>query len=163
MTPEELEKRLTSLEDLEKIKIVHRKYLNCLTFTRWDELPTHFTEDGVIQIGIFEPRQGRAEIARLFKEEIGLRHIGREWIFCVNPIINVEGDRATGQWLIYLMFFPELDAAQPKYRQQGIYDCEYAKVNGEWKIKFLKWTPTLAIGPQPARLKDLYAQKGLKM
>ena len=38
MTLEELEKRVKAIEDTEEVKKLHCRYINCLNFTKWDEL-----------------------------------------------------------------------------------------------------------------------------
>jgi hypothetical protein len=155
VTFEELVKKVQVLEDLEEIKKLHGKYINCLSSRKWDDLAECFSEDGSIKIGVFGPFKGQSAIAKLFKEEIGLRHIGREWIIVTNPDISVEGDQAKGNWIVFLAFFPDPEEAQPKYRQSGIYNCEYIKEKGHWKISNLEWEPTLLLGPQPARIINL--------
>jgi hypothetical protein len=43
MTLEEIEKRLRVLEDIEQIKQLQNRYLNCVMFTKWDEIMDCFT------------------------------------------------------------------------------------------------------------------------
>lgn len=147
MNLEELEKRVRVLEDIEEIKKLQIRYLNCLILTKWDDLIDCFADDGVIDIhsGI---GRGKAEISKIFKERVAVYHIGQEGNLVVHPIISVDGDEAKGSWLLYLQF------AQPRKLkprlaiccaddapdwQQGFYEAEYVREKGKWKISRLKW------------------------
>jgi hypothetical protein len=146
MTLEEMEKRLRTLEDIEEIKQLHIRYVNCLTTTNWDELVDCFAENAYVDLS--EGYQGKEEIAGFYKGEITLTHIGKEGNYLVHPIISVDGDRAKGSWLFYTMF------SQPHTLQygtmtapidapdwmHGYYEMEYVRENGRWKISFLKWS-----------------------
>jgi ketosteroid isomerase-like protein len=148
MDLEALEKRLRTLEDIEAIKQLHLRYVNDLTTTDWDDLLDCFTEDALVELTNGSPR-GRAEMEKFFKNKIAVTHIGQEGNFCVHPIITVDGDRATGSWLLYTHFSkphkiqidpsPTADVDSPDW-MGGYYEMEYARVNGEWKISHLKWT-----------------------
>jgi ketosteroid isomerase-like protein len=151
MDLEALEKRLRTLEDIEAIKQLHLRYVNDLTTTDWDDLLDCFTEDARVDLTNGSPR-GRAEMEKFFKNKISVTHIGQEGNFCVHPIITVDGDRATGSWLLYTHFSkphkiqidpsPTADVDAPDW-MGGYYEMEYARVNGAWKISRLKWTNRL--------------------
>ena len=152
----DLEARIQRLEDIEEIKKLHYRYLNSLSFARWDDLPNTFTEDGECVIGLHDPRIGRESIVRLFKDDIGKRHVGKEWIMTGNPIIEVDGDKASGTWVVYQSFFPDLAVSTPGWRQSGIYHCRYVKKGGQWMMEYLRWEETLCIGPQPAESSTVF-------
>ena len=146
-TIEELEKRLGVLQDIEDIKKIHYRYFNGLNTSDIDEILPCFSEDGVVDVhagmaGSHEER--RAFFQKLLSEH----HIGKEGLFMVHPIISVDGDQATGSWLVYIQF------AQPRKMSprptifttddapdwmQGYYEMEYARENGEWKISYMKF------------------------
>ena len=147
MTLEELEKRIQILEDIEEIKKLQVHYCNSLILASWDEVIDCFTDDGVVDLHAGFAR-GKAEFSKLFKETIGLTHVGKEGNFAVHPIITVDGDKAKGSWIHYIQF------AQPRKLKpkpamfttddapnwlQGFYEMEYKKVDGKWKISMLKW------------------------
>jgi hypothetical protein len=96
-----LEKRIQVLEDIEEIKQLQIRYVNCLTTTKWDELIDCFSEDGLVDLESGYAR-GKAEITKHFKGKVALNHIGQEGNFVVHPIISVDGDKAKGSWLIYI-------------------------------------------------------------
>ena len=109
MTPEEIEKRFRYLEnkirvmeDIEELKQLHIRYVNCLTFANWDEIADCFAEDGVIDVGVPElgSVKGKSNIELYFKKVISTGHFGKEGNFTIHPLISVDGDKATSNWLI---------------------------------------------------------------
>ena len=158
MTLEELEKRLQVLEDIEEIKKIQLLYFNALTIADYDEVLKTFSKDGVVDIhaGL---AKGSKEREKLFKETLSQHHIGKEGNFCVHPIISVDGDKATGSWLVYLQFAqPRKMVPRPSILatddapdwMQGFYENEYVKENGKWKISYLKWRCRLISPMQPS-------------
>ena len=145
----EMERRITTNEDIEQIKQLHIRYVNALTFIKWDDVIDCFAEDSSLDVQLGGLIKGKAKIAKFFKERLSQIHIGKEGIFCVHPQITVDGDRAKGNWLIYIMY-ADHRTWQSRYWLQGIYDAEYAKVNGEWKFSHLQWRSRLEPpGPPP--------------
>jgi ketosteroid isomerase-like protein len=139
MNNEELEKRLKNIEDIEQIKILQNKYLYWLYDRQWDKIIDCFTEDATVEIGKHGLRKGRAEITKLFKQDINKTNAGkgRDGHFVVQPVISVEDDKATGQWLIYIMISDPVTGNAQRW-VYGVYNCYYVKTNGKWKLSFLK-------------------------
>jgi hypothetical protein len=143
-----IEKRLSILEDVEEIKKLSSHYVNCLTLTKWDDLLDCFAEDAVVDIK--KKTSGKKGLEILFKEIIAKNHLGLEGNFIVQPIISVEGDKAKGNWLLYIQFaqprklahrideITNYDDTAPDW-MQGYYDMEYTRIEGKWKISLLKW------------------------
>jgi ketosteroid isomerase-like protein len=150
MTLEEMEKRLKVLEDKEEIRELHYRYLNALTKVEWDKVFECFTEDVVTNIGIHGIKQGKPAVTSFFTNVIAKGHVGKEGNFVIHPIIKVDGDKAKASWLIYIM---HLDAKGDKCQDwaQGLYDMEYARVNGQWKISYMGFQRRL--GPPPPQTK----------
>ena len=165
MTLEELEKRLRTLEDTEEIKKLQYRYIDCLNQCKWDDIADCFAVDGICEV-LPGPRKGKAAITKSFKEEISFAHIGEEGLYCIHPIISIEGDKAKGNWLMYVQpakkhgkprELPQIPSPELLARGregygvaeqlpdwvQGYYNNEYVRENGEWKIKWLKWYPRL--------------------
>jgi hypothetical protein len=86
--------------------------------------------------------KGKDNIAHFFLEKLPQIHIGKEGIFAVHPLISVDGDRAKGNWLMYMMY-ADHRTWQSRYWIQGIYDAEYVKLKGEWFFSHLQWRPRL--------------------
>jgi hypothetical protein len=143
MTLEEIEKRLRVVEDVEEIKQLQYRYMNCVIFAKWDEIMDCFAEKSAIDFQGWEPTKGKTEIAKIFKEGLSKGHVGREGDFVVHPIISVDGDKAKGNWLMYMMWSYRL-TGQSLFWAQGIYDAEYVRENGQWKFSFLRWRARLA-------------------
>ena len=58
-------------------------------------------------------------------------------------MLTIDGDTARGTWTVYIFFsVPNIEWVQ------GRHDCEYVKVNGEWKFSKLKFARTLASKPE---------------
>lgn len=150
MTLKDLEKRMKAFEDLEEIKKLHRQYAYFLNAHQWDEMIDCFTEDAMADIGIHGPHKGRKEITELFKIKIAKKNEKwRSTHFVTQPIISVEGDKATGYWAVYIFGFIENTPSGPMYQwYQGRHDCEYVKVDGKWKFSYIKYT-----SPWPKQLK----------
>jgi hypothetical protein len=138
MTLEEMEKRLKAVEATQQIINLHNDYLFCLNNRQWREMADCFTENATATI--HEPRHGREDIYRLFTDVISKLNAGksRDAHFAVQPVIEVDGDRAKGHWLIYIFIADEEGNA--KRWIPGRYDCEYAKEDGRWKFSVLNYT-----------------------
>ena len=155
MSLEELEKRLRTLEDIEEIKQLQARYVDCLTKIDWDGLVDCFAENGVVDLS--EGAKGKEEIAKFFKEEIALTHIGMEGVYVLHPIISVDGNKAKGSWILHTMFSQPhkiqirpattADEDAPDW-MQGYYEMEYVRENGKWKISLLRWRRRL-LSPRP--------------
>ena len=139
MTVAELEQRLRNLEDIEAIKSFHREYVFFLNNRQWDDMADCFTEDAFADI--HGPHRGRDEIRKLFTERISKLNAGkgRDAHFAVEPVIHVDGDRAKGHWLIYILISDPVTGAASRW-MQGRYDCEYAKVSGRWRFSSLVYS-----------------------
>ena len=147
MSLEELEKRIQILEDIEQIKELQIRYVNCLITTKWDEIIDCFAINGVLDLNSGKA-VGKKAIENHFRKTVALNHIGQEGEFLVHPIVSVDGDKAKGSWLLYIQ------NAQPRKLKskpvmltsddapdwmQGYYEAEYIRENGKWKISLLKW------------------------
>jgi hypothetical protein len=83
-----------------------------------------------------------------FTKLLAEHHIGQEGIFMVHPIIEVDGDKATGRWLLYIQFaqprkmdpIPTIFATDeaPDW-MQGYYETEYVRESGVWKIGYMQF------------------------
>ena len=139
---EELEKRLENLESQETIRDLHRKYIYCVNSQNWDAVIECFTPDATADIGMHGSHQGKEELSLLFKSKIA--KVNEKWNgghFVTQPIISADGSKATGYWMLYICVFDAEMASGPTLRWiQGRHDCEYVKLNREWKIQYIKYT-----------------------
>lgn len=141
MSPENLEKRIQTLEDIEKIKKLHQRYMELMDNLRYEEVLDLFVEDAVVEVRNLGVKKGRDELREIYIDVLA-KNRGSERFdghIAVHPDITVEGDKAKGTWLIYMLFSkPDIQWVQ------GRNECEYKKMNGDWKISKLKFTRTLA-------------------
>jgi hypothetical protein len=137
MTLEELEKRITALEDMEKIKTLHREYLFCISNVEMDKALDCFSEDIMVDIAQYGIHKGKKEVTKFFKEVIYKNvFTSKEGHYTGQPVISIEGNKAKGHWMFY-RFIPQ---PSPHRWIQGRYDCEYVKENGQWKFSVVKLT-----------------------
>lgn len=137
MDTDALEKRIRRLEDIEAIKALKARYCEyCDANYDPDGIASLFVEDGVWDGGELGRAEGREKIRHFF------RRAPEAFPFAIhnvmNPIIEVEGDRATGRW--YLL--------QPCTRRgekdeamwlAGRYEDEYVRVGGQWRFKHVSF------------------------
>jgi hypothetical protein len=144
MSLEELEKRIKAIEDLEEIKKLHQKYINLMDDLQYEDVLDLFTEDATSEIRDLGVKRGKKEMAEVYLGVLAKKRgtIRYEGHLAIEPDITVNGDSATGTWLIYILFSkPEIQWVQGKN------ECEYRKENGTWKISKVKFTRTLASDP----------------
>ena len=124
-----VEKQLQRVLDREAIKELRYQYCYTVDRNRWEAFIDLFADDATIDHGptnrVFE---GRGEITE-FVEELKRDH------FCVhmlhNPVIDVDGARASGTWYFEVVQVPTDETAE---WLQGVYDEEYRKVEDTWKF-----------------------------
>ena len=130
-----LEQRLTRMEDIEAIKQLKAEYCDiCDDDHNPDRITTIFAEDGIWEGAGFGKAQGRAAIRELFKKFQTLISFSQHQV--LNPVIKIDGDRATGIWYFFgpFTFYKDNQAKWLAARYQD----DYVKVNGEWKIQHLR-------------------------
>ncbi len=135
MDTAELEKRLTRMEDIEAIKQLKATYCDiCDDDHNPDRITTIFAEDGIWECAGFGKSQGHAAIRELFKKFQTLISFSQHQV--MNPIIKIDGDRATGIWYFFgpFTFYKDNQAKWLAAR----YEDDYVKRNGEWKIQHLR-------------------------
>ena len=141
MSLTDLEKRIQALEDAEEIKKLHQHYMNLMDNLRYEEVLDLFTEDASVEVRNLGIKKGRKELREIYIDVLAKKRGAERFDghMAVQPDITVDGDTAKGTWLIYMLF------SKPAIQWvQGKNECEYKKVNGEWKISKLKFTRTLA-------------------
>ncbi len=139
---QELEARIRVLEDIEAIKRLKARYCELCDAgltdpANRDELVGHFTVDATVDFGMgegssFEGKEG----LELFFGTVVPSGVS----FCMhmlhNPIIEVDGDCATGRWYFEA---PTTNAVTGKAQwMAGRYLEEYARVDGVWKFSFIR-------------------------
>ena len=143
MSLEDLERRIRALEDIEAIKRLKARYCAfCDDNYDAEGLISLFTEDAVWDGGAFGRYEGREAIWKFFKGVSAMLPFALH--FVTNPLIKVEGERATGRW--YLLEPCTFADGNQAVWGAAKYEDEYVKAGGEWKFKSVKlassfWTP----------------------
>jgi ketosteroid isomerase-like protein len=143
MSLAELERRVHALEDAEEIRKLHQNYINMMDNLQYGRVLELFTEDALVEVRQSGVKKGRKELSEIYENLARIRGTVRyDAHLAVEPDITVDGDTASGVWLIYMLF------SKPAIQWvQGRNECEYRKENGDWKISRLKFTRTLASDP----------------
>jgi len=135
MTTEELEKRITRLEDIEEIKKLKARYCAiCDDDHNPGQITTIFTEDAIWEGAGNGVHQGHAAIRALFEKFKDRFSFSQHNV--LNPIIEVDGDRAKGTWYFLGPF--TIRKGNRAFWFAVRYEDDYVKLNGEWKIKHLR-------------------------
>ena len=93
----------------------------------------------MFETDVFGTHEGRDAIR-------ALQHLPFAVHYVMNPIIDIDGDTATGKWLLLEpCSFPQGDDRQPIWGAAK-YEDDYVRVDGEWKFKRVKlmslmWSP----------------------
>lgn len=139
MTLSEMERELQRLKDIEAIIRLRSLYCYYADLKDCDNWANLFTEDGVFETDVFGVYEGRETIR-------ALQHLPFAVHYVMNPIIDVDGDRATGKWLLFEpCSFPVGKKRRPVWGMAK-YEDEYRRIGGEWKFKRVKlishtWAP----------------------
>jgi ketosteroid isomerase-like protein len=144
----DLKKKVQTLEDIEAIKQLHIRYVNGLTYCEWEDVVECFSEDAILAVFMDrEPIKGKAAIRDAFMNEISKsdHHVGREANLTLHPLVSVDGDTAKANWVIYFITQPD-KSNDALSLVQGIYDLQYVKDNGQWKMSYIKWVARFALG-----------------
>ena len=134
MTQENLAARIQNIEDFNAI--TRLKHLYCYYADRHDSdnWANLFTEDGVFDGGVFGRHEGRETIR-------ALTHLPFAVHYATNQIIDVDGDCATGKWLLLEpCSFPDENGDKPTWGMAA-YEDDYVRKDEEWKIKYTKLIP----------------------
>lgn len=117
----------TDVHAIQRLKHEYCFAIDTGDYREWAEM---FTEDGQFVRDNGETFEGHDELYGFASEgfDEAFDHSAH---VVTNPVIDVDGDSATGNW--YLLLFYETADGNPGWTQ-AMYDDEYEKVDGEWKI-----------------------------
>ncbi len=135
MTTTDLEQRITRLEDIEAIKQLKARYCEiCDDMHNPDRITGLFATDGIWESPDFGTAKGHAAIRELFQNFRDMFSFSQHNI--MNPIIEVNGDRATAIW--YIMGPWTQSEGNKDIWMTARYDDDYIKIDGEWKYQHLR-------------------------
>jgi ketosteroid isomerase-like protein len=137
-----IEERLQALEDREEIVKLKARYANYNdggwsgpTHAHPDEVADMFVEDGIWDgTPVAGYAKGREQIRELFRKFAAVPFIIH---YVTNPLIEVDGDTATGHWhALVTATTPDRTALW----SLGMYDEKYVRTGEGWKIQTLRFT-----------------------
>ncbi len=132
-----LEERVSRLESIEAIKQLKARYCAyCDKAYDPAGITSLFVPDGVWDGGRFGRYVGHREIAAYFAKMSDLVTFSAHLI--TNPIISIDGDRATGQWWILTPATRIRAGKKEAYWMMAEYDDVYVRVDGQWLYETLK-------------------------
>jgi uncharacterized protein (TIGR02246 family) len=130
-----LEERLRALDDIEEIRKLKARYAAaCDDNYNADAIAELFAEDAVWDAGALGHAEGRAAIRKLFSGVAKFFPFAMH--FLMNPNIEVDGERATGQW--YLLQPGTLAKGNQAVWLDALYQDEYVRIDGRWLFKRMK-------------------------
>ena len=141
MSGETLEARIDRLEAVEAIKKLKHQYCAyCDDGYDPEGIASLFVEDAVWDAGeAFGRYEGRAAIKEFF------RGVSKQIVFAAHLVVNerieVDGDRARGDWcLIMPGTMIDDDGKRVAHWLSGVYDDRYVRIDGRWLFESLKVT-----------------------
>lgn len=143
-----LEERITRLEDIQEIGQLRARYCQALDDGRWDALADTFTEDGAF-VGLSTAR-GRDEMLEFFPK-LNATTVTSWWHFSSNETVDLDGDSAAGTtWLLQ----PCVVEGESQIAA-GRYDDTMVRTANGWrfterKVSFFFWS-SLEAGWDAAR------------
>ncbi len=128
--------RLTAIEDIKQLKATYAEH--CDDAYNPDGIAGLFVEDGVWDGGPgFGRYEGRAKIHAFFSQISDVIVLAAH--LSMNPLIEVEGDRATGRWRLLCPTTVVNDDGQQVARWiLAQYEEEYERHDGRWMYRTLK-------------------------
>jgi hypothetical protein len=130
-----LEKKVRELDDIEKIKKLHRDYLFYISNLEFDKALNCFADGIEADVADYGIVKGKKAVTQFFNNVI-YKNVcsSKDAHFTGQAVVTVDGNTAKGHWMFYRL----LANPVPPGWVQGRYDCEYIRENDEWKFSVLK-------------------------
>jgi ketosteroid isomerase-like protein len=134
----------------QEIKELKYEYFHTVDVRDPEAFTELFTEDAVLDIQALDDPWGRYEGHEEIREciELLIAQFDLELHFGINPVIEVDGETATGRWYFFGTFvFADTEYVDPMDAwETGIYHEKYRQVDGEWKFEEV-FVDTVAVFP----------------
>lgn len=135
----ELARQIQVLQDIEAIRQLKSRYAEgcdlAVNEGKTEDFLRVFTPDILWDGGDFGRFKGLDELEGFVAQMQGMLKF--TYHFFTNPVIEVDGDRATGHWYL-LAVYTEADGRDTML--VGVEDDKYEKVDGKWLIAEMKLT-----------------------
>jgi len=140
-TLREQQKQIQKLQDIQDLQELHTNYAYLLLVRNWEKIADLFTDDAIAILHRRGRFKGKAAIGEIFKNAVqnNSKGRGRDGHIAVQPVIHVDGDKATAQWLLYVTSV-DPEKGQEYAVMHGRHEMEYVRINGQWKIKYMLFT-----------------------
>jgi ketosteroid isomerase-like protein len=137
----EQQKQIKKFQDIQDLQELHSNYAYLLLARDWEKICDLFTDDAVAILHRRGRFVGKAAIIDIFKNVVknNSKGKGRDSHVAVQPVIHVDGDKGTAQWLMYVIS-TDPETGREVIIQHGRHEMEYARINGQWKIKYMLFT-----------------------
>ncbi len=156
---QELEKQVQTLlllQDAEEIKKLQRAYGFYLEHWMSPEVIDCFADSPDCELKLYEGTWlGKKGIERYFDRD---RRVTPEFLHQVmqlSPIVDVAPDRLTakGRWYSYGCTAVPMGKGMKQSYMGGIYECEYIRQDGKWRILKLAYSLSLSYPPEKGWVK----------
>jgi hypothetical protein len=144
----ELENEADRIEDVRALKRLQRAYGYYVDQAMWNQAADLFAPQGMIEIGLDGVYVGQNRIRQYLLAYGG----GREGLsrgqlnehLMLQPVVHVAGDGRTAKarWRALIMAG---QLGKGAFWGEGVYENEYVKQNGIWKISRLHWFQTFMV------------------
>lgn len=138
----EIHARAQRVDDTNTLRNLQGQYGFYVDKALWDEVADLFTEDGTMELGLNGVYVGKENIRKylysLTGGKPGLKHGQLNNHFQLSPVITLsdDGQSAHGRWRAWIQT-GEFGGESGGNWGEGIYENQYVKENGVWKIKKL--------------------------
>jgi hypothetical protein len=139
-----VQNRAGRMDDVNAIKNLQRSFGYYVDKMLWEQVVDLFADDGTLEIGFSGVYVGRDSIRRYLYSLSGGEQGPLEGElyehFQLQPVITLadDGRTAQGRWRALLML-GRFGAGSGGQWGDGVYENEYVKENGVWKIRRLHW------------------------
>lgn len=132
MADNSIEARLRKVEDtlaIQQLMSLYCFHADNRDGANWSQV---FAEDGVFETDLLGTHEGRAAIKALRHRDFAIH-------YNTNSILEIDGDRAFGRWLLFMPTSLDLpDGTKKPVWAAARYENDLVRVNGEWKFKRVK-------------------------
>lgn len=133
--------RIDRLESIQEITRLHNNYVRDLAARNWSAVADAYSEDAICDIRHHGVHVGRDAISGMFAEELLPVVHSKDGYILSSPNITVDGDTAHAIWTWHRLQ-ADFKTALGVMRiwgpwSEGMYDTEYRRVDGVWKISKL--------------------------
>lgn len=123
------------IDDIRELQDLKYRYLHALDMKRWDDFADTLCEDVIADYGSHAGDreltfQGRSAVVDYMRNAMGTFLTSTH--SCTHPQIEVEGDDATGSWLLQDVVL--IPAKKLEIRGAAYYRDRYRRENGVWRI-----------------------------